>query len=157
MTAMLISTKTISELLQEANDAECDEILDALMKARGHEMGDYKSLARELVAEYRPNFRPRRFVLEHGTWGGVIRKWGGVKKVRPGRPEYWTLARLVKLAKDVDDAKARLGAGTTDAEAVCRLAMHRDWSRPLRRTPEGWQKTLKNMLPTGRLIAYLLE
>ena len=134
-------TKTISDILEETAAAEWDRMLDRLMKERGIEAGDYKSLAADLVINpIRRGFRRPHFVLEYGDYGAVIHR-----KDRGGRPAKWTQEKLDQLINDIKDAKKKHHLGT-DTEAVRYITS----SYPADRDPAKLRKTLKNILGAER-------
>jgi len=141
---MCTGLKTIQELLDDLADEEHDQMLDRLMKNRGIEAGDYKSLAYQLAIEHVPGFRPPWYILEHGDYGAVIRHSG-----KGGRPTKWTPEELDKLLSDVDDAKRRHGR-VTDEEALRYITRRGKWRCLPGRDPTKWRKTLKNLLAAER-------
>jgi hypothetical protein len=134
-------SKTVSELLQDATATEHDEMLDRLMRQRGIEAGDYKSLARELAIKHVPGFRRVRFRLEHVSYGKVIRDNG-----KGGRPTKWTQEELDKLVNAVADAKEKYGLAT-DEEALRYITKQGKWDHDDR---TKLRKTLKNKLAAER-------
>ena len=137
-------SKTVSELLQDANATECDEMLGRFMRDRGIEAGDYKSLAHQLAIKHEPEFRHAPLKLEHDTYGAVI------QKEAEGRPKDWTLDKFDALAAGVADAKKNPDISTDDATIRHLIAKGGPWARPANRDLNQWAKTLKNRLGEAR-------
>jgi hypothetical protein len=137
----LITDKTVNELLREEEKNEDYEKLDRLMKERGIEAGDYKTVARELAINPKLGFKPTRLILAHGKYGAVIQKGSG------GRPIGWTQEELDKLLNDVDNAKERY-ALTSDEDALRYIHFSKRHSATAKR--------LKNILSEQRRVRRLL-
>jgi hypothetical protein len=167
--------ETVMKANEEMERLACDAIysermrkLHLLMEHYGiADKDDWFCLALALATDHIPGFQiewplvalsfvanPSEKELREAGFSGPVTtaKKGG------GRPSKWDFDRLEKLLSAVELEKAQYGV-KTDREALLRLALRREWSRPAthRGTAEQWIKTLESRLQDGRAFQRRLD